>query len=70
MRSILYSSTQYGQPDYMKISMCIRTLQNYGRFGEDLRLDQLSGRVALPQIFWNIRVSYNNILIESADTII
>ena len=70
MGSVLYTSTQCGQPSYMNRYTCIRTLQNSGRFGEDSRLDQLSGRFALPHIFGNIRVSYSNIPIGSADTII
>ena len=34
---------------------------NYGRLGEDLRLNQWSERFVLLRIFGNIRVSHNNI---------
>ena len=66
----LYTSIQYGQLSYMNKNNFIHILQNYVRLGDDYRLDRLSERVVFPRIFWNIRVSDNNIPNANTDFIL
>ena len=70
MRKILDTLIQCGQLDYMNINIFIHSLQNFGRFEEDFKLDKLSERVALLQIFRNTHVFLNNIPIGSTNLIV
>lgn len=61
-KSFLYPLIHYGQLGYKNKITFIHILSDSRQFGEDFRLDWLSGRVALPRIFGIVCVFHNNIL--------
>jgi hypothetical protein len=70
IRSVLYTTIQYGQLSFMNKNTFIHVLQNFGRLWENFRLHQLSGWIVFYQVYENTCISLNNISIKNADFIL